>query len=319
MRLKSIPHFSTIILAAGISKRMHSKIPKILYKILGIPVIQFVVKTAENVGSKEIVVVVGKNSKPVRSILKNRVKYALQDIPKGTGDAAKRGLEIVKNPYILILYGDVPLLKKETIQNMIENHFRKKAHLSILTCRLQNPTGYGRIVRNKNGDIIRIVEHCDANQKELKINEINTGIYFTEKKILDGFLKKLSTSNRQQEFYLTDIVHLLINENKRVIGFGTDDEEEILGINTKLDLVRVKEIVKRNWFEELMLRGVYIEDPNTTTIDLTVKFGEFVHIRPFSIIEGNTTIKDNETVGPFVWIKDGIRKRIGNPILKCPS
>jgi len=284
---------------------MYSKTPKILYKILGKPMIQFVTDTAKECGSSEIIVVVGKNFKEVQTVLGNGIKYAIQDPPLGTGDAAKKGIAIASNPHILILYGDVPLLKKDTIQMMIENHFNKGAHLSVLTCRVNNPTGYGRIVRDENRNFLKIVEHSDATDEELKINEINTGIYFGKREEIVRVLEKITPQNRQKEFYLTDIVHKLISERRKVIGFEIKNEEEILGVNTKFDLTRIREILKRNWFEELMKKGVYIEDPATTTIDLTVKIGKFVQIRPFTLIEGNTTINDNEIVGPFVWIKDG--------------
>lgn len=301
--------FSTIILAAGISKRMHSKTPKILYKILGKPIISFVVDTAKSLNSKEIIVVVGKNFNEVRKILGNDLKFAIQEIPRGSGDAVKKGLAFATSSYILTLYGDVPLLKKETIQMMIDDYFKNNADFSVLTCEISDPKGYGRIIRNKYRKIIKIVEDVDARPEELKIKEINTGIYFGSKDLISNALSRINPDNRQNEFYFTDVVYKLIEKEKKVIGYKINDEHEIQGINTKLELAQVREIVKKDWFRELMLKGVYIEDPNTTTIDLTVKIGNFVHIRPFTIIEGNTVIKDNEVVGPFVWIKDGKKKR----------
>lgn len=311
MALKNDPHsFSTIILAAGISKRMYSRTPKILYRILGKPMIQYVVDIAFGLNCEEVIVVTGKNKNEVKKVLGNRVKYAVQEIPLGTGDATKKGIVFATKPNILILYGDVPLLRNGTISAMIRNHFNKNGDLSVLTCKIDNPAGYGRIVRDKNGKFIKIVEHLDANEKELKINEINTGIYFGSRKLINDALFSLKTYNKQNEFYLTDIVHYLIKKRKKVLGFQIDNQDEILGINNKADLARVREIIKRKWFEELMLRGVYIEEPATTNIDLTVKIGNFVQIRPFTIIEGKTEIKDNTIIGPFVWIKDGIKRKI---------
>jgi len=309
--LKNDPRtFSTIILAAGISKRMYSRTPKILYRILGKPMIQYVVDIALGLNCEEVIVVTGKNKNEVKKVLGKRVKYAVQERPLGTGDATKKGIVFATKPNILILYGDVPLLKNETISKMIENHFKENGDLSVLTCKIDNPAGYGRIVRDKNGKFIKIVEHIDANEKELKIDEINTGIYFGSRKLINDALFSLKTNNKQNEFYLTDIVHYLIKEKKKVIGFQIDNPDEILGINNKADLARVREIIKKKWFEELMLRGVYIEEPATTNIDLTVKIGNFVQIRPFTIIEGKTEIKDNSIIGPFVWIKDGIKRKI---------
>ncbi len=302
--------FSTVILAAGISKRMYSRTPKILYKILGKPMIQYVVDIASGLNCKEIIIVTGKNKNEIKKVLGNKVKYAVQEIPLGTGDAAKKGIVLATEPNILILYGDVPLLKKETVAAMINNHFCRNAGLSVLTCKIDNPTGYGRIIRDKYGKFIKIVEHVDANEKELRINEINTGIYFGNRWLINDALSKVRTDNKQKEFYLTDIVQYFIKKKKKVIGFQINNQDEIMGINNKAELSRVREIIKRTWFNELMLRGVYIEDPATTNIDLTVKIGNFVQIRPFTIIEGKTEIKDNSIVGPFVWIKDGIKRKI---------
>ncbi len=271
--------------------------------------IQFVVDIARNLNSTELIVVAGRNMKEIKKVLGNKLKYAIQEIPLGTGDAAKKGLVFAINPNVLILCGDTPLLKKETISEMIDNHFKNNADLSVLTCEMSDPYGYGRIVRNRNGKFIRIVEHIDATDKERQIKEINTGIYFGSTRLINEALTNLKTNNKQKEFYLTDIVHYLINKKKNVIGYKIYNEEEILGINTKAELARAREIIKRKWFDELMLKGVYIEDPATTNIDLTVKFGNYVQIRPFTMIEGNTTIEDNSIVGPFVWIKDGIKRR----------
>jgi bifunctional UDP-N-acetylglucosamine pyrophosphorylase/glucosamine-1-phosphate N-acetyltransferase len=270
--------------------------------------IQFVVDTALELDSKEVIVVVGKQSNVVKQVLGKKIKYAIQTVPRGTGDATRQGLHRATYADILILYGDVPLLKPETIRKMVDSHLNNRADLSVLTCELTEPSGYGRIVRDKKGNIAKIVEHIDANRNELSIKEINTGIYFGSKKLIKDALIRVKDNNRQKEFYLTDIVHQLIRQKKKVIGFKIANADEILGINTKSDLAKVREIVKNRWLNELMLRGVYIEEPSTTIIDLTVRIGNFVHIRPFTIIEGKTIIKDNTTVGPFVWIKDGKKK-----------
>ncbi|MGQ9664827.1 MAG: NTP transferase domain-containing protein [bacterium] len=310
MPLKSnLYAFTTIILAAGISKRMHSRTPKVLYKILGKPMIQFPVDLARSLNCSEIVVVCGKNYREVKKILGKDVKFAIQEIARGTGDAAKKGLTIATNPNILILYGDVPLLKKETINGMIENHFQNNADLTVLTCELPNPTGYGRIVRNNSGKLVKIVEHIDATEQEKRIKEINTGIYFGSKALISNALTKINTDNKQKEFYLTDIVHNLIKAKKKVIGFKIEDPEQIMGINTKLELAQIRDIVKKRWLSELMLNGVYIEDPNTTNIDLSVKIGKFVQIKPFTLIEGNTHLRDNMVIPPFTWIKNNKKKK----------
>lgn len=272
--------------------------------------IQYVVEIAQGLNCEEIIVVAGKNLKEMKQVLGDKIKYAIQEIPRGTGDAAKKGIIFAQKPNLLILYGDVPLLNKTTVREMIINHYRQGADLSVLTCEVNNPVGYGRIVRNKSGKILKIVEHIDAHAEELKIKEINSGIYFGNRELIDEALNHVRTNNKQKEFYLTDIVHYLISKKKKVVSFKIKNEEEILGVNTKSDLARVREIIKKRWFEELMLRGVYIEDPNSTTIDVTVQIGYNVQIRPYTLIEGNTIIEDNAVVGPFVWIKDGKKKSL---------
>jgi bifunctional UDP-N-acetylglucosamine pyrophosphorylase/glucosamine-1-phosphate N-acetyltransferase len=233
---------------------MFSRSSKILFKILGKPMIQFVVDIAHSVNSDEIIVVVGKDEREIKKILGPEIKYATQTVPKGTGDATRVGIDIAKNPYILILYGDVPLLKKETIEAMIANHFNQNADLSVLTCLVSDPSGYGRIIRDRRGNLIKIIEQIDASEKELKVREINTGIYFGARKIIQDELINLKPDNKQGELYLTDIVHNLIKKKKNVLGFKITDEEEILGVNTKFDLARIQEIAKKRCLKVFTLR-----------------------------------------------------------------
>jgi bifunctional UDP-N-acetylglucosamine pyrophosphorylase/glucosamine-1-phosphate N-acetyltransferase len=297
--------FSTIILAAGIGKRMYSKTPKILHKILGKPIISFVVEQAQNIKSDEIILVIGKNAKIIKKLIGNKVKYAMQRVPRGTGDATKRGIDISKNSNILILCGDVPLLREATIMKLINHHNETKADLSFLTCQMKNPFGYGRIIRNNKNKVLGIVEQSNATARQRKIREMNAGVYYGKKKSLISALNKIDNKNRQREFYLTDIVREMFRKKKKLDGLKTKNEEEIMGINSKFDLSKARAIVKQNWFKKLLEQGVYIEDPPTTNIDLSVQIGKFVHIRPHTLIEGKTRIKDGMTVGPFVWIKDG--------------
>lgn len=296
---------TTIILAAGKSKRMYSEKSKILHEILGKPIISFVVDLAKEIRSDEIVIVVGKNAEQVQQVFGNRVKYALQSIPHGTGDAAKKGIAASTNGNILILCGDVPLLRGETIIELIKHHKIKNADFTLLTCAVKNPYGYGRIKRNRNKDVVGIIEQTDATTAQQNIKEINAGIYYGQKKTILSALSEISTDNRQGEFYLTDVVREMIKKRKKVVGLKINNEQEILGINSKTDLARAREFIKLKWFDHLMTKGVYIEEPQSTIIDLSVQIGNFVHIRPHTIIEGKTKIKDGSTVGPFVWIKDG--------------
>ncbi len=289
---------------------MVSKTPKVLFKILGKPMLSFVVDNAKAINSDEIILVVGKNSSPIQNLLKRKVKYAIQPEPRGSGDAAEKGLARVKCSNVLILSGDVPLLKAETIKSMIDFHQFHQADLTVLTAKIDDPYGYGRIIRNKKGTVQAIVEQADADKNQQKIKEINAGVYYGKTRLIQSVLRHISPNNKQGEYYITDAVKELIKKKKKVFAFTINNPVEIMGINTKLELARAREIVKAQFFKKLMLTGVYIEDPRTTNIDLSVKIGRFVHIRPYTFIEGDTEIKDRATVGPFVWIKDGKVKRL---------
>lgn len=302
--------FSTIILGAGLGKRMYSKTPKVLHKILGKAIISFVIDKVKNIKCAEVIVVTGKNRKNIEKELGNAVKYAVQPIPLGTGDAAKKGIEIATYTTVLILNGDVPLLRENTIKGLIDYHQQTKAHLTILTCIMKNPSGYGRILKDKRNRVSRIIEHTDTTPEQRRINEINVGAYYGNKQAMLAALGKINPQNRQGELYITDIVEALHRQKKKIVGFRINDEEEMMGINAQSDLARARRIIKARWLDELMSRGVGIEDPVSTNIDLSVRIGKFVHIRPYTLIQGKTIIKDGTTVGPFAWIVDGKKKTI---------
>ena len=302
---------STVILAAGVGKRMRSDTPKILHPILGKPIVGFVLELGRDIGSEQIILVINNQKHDAYKALGFDICFAIQDRPLGSGDAALQGIKAAKCDSVLILCGDVPLLRKGTIRDLMAYHKKEKADLPILTCNMENPFGYGRIERGKDQAVTAIIEQTDATCAQQTITEINAGAYFGRKDLLLSALTKITNKNKQGEFYLTDAIRNIASGGKKVCGHMIEDETEIIGINTKAQLAEVRSHVKREWFETLMKRGVYIEDPSTTNIDLSVKIGEHVHIRPHTLIEGDTTIADGETIGPFVWIKDG--KRIERP------
>lgn len=283
---------------------MYSHTPKILHTILGKPLIAFVVDLAHTINSAEIICVVSRNARDVRRVLGQRVRYAVQPIPRGTGDAALKGIAQAHHDNILILYGDVPLLQPATLQTLMNHHRTHNAALTFLTCTVANPFGYGRVLRYRS-KVQGIVEQGDATPQQQRIREINTGIYYCTKSLLVSALNSLTTDNRQKELYLTDVIRVFLKRRHKVIGLRIDSEDEIMGINSKAELARARQIVKNEWYARLMQQGVYIEDPDTTTIDLSVRVGDNVRIRPNTIIEGNTTIASNAVIGPFAWIKNG--------------
>ncbi len=304
-KLRAMNRLGAIILGAGIGKRMHSKTPKVIHRILGRPLISFIIGKVNAIKCDEIIVVIGKNTNSIKKELGKTVRYAVQPIPLGTGDAARKGIEIAISTNVLILNGDIPLLSEHTLRGLINHHQQAKAHLTILTCLMKNPFGYGRILKDKRGRVAGIIEDTDATSKQQKVNEINVGAYYGNKQMILSALDNVKPQNQQGELYLTDIVKELYNQRKKIVGFRIYDEDEMMGINSQSDLTRARQIIKTRWFNELMSQGVRIEDPASTDIDLSVKVGKFVNIRPHTLIEGKTEIKDGTTVGPFAWIVDG--------------
>lgn len=309
-KFRAMNKFSVIILGAGIGKRMYSKTPKVLHKILGRPLISFIIGKINAIKCDEIIAVIGKNTKSIKKELGKTVRYAVQPIPLGTGDAARKGIEIATCTNVLILNGDIPLLSEHTLRGLIDHHQQEKAHLTILTCLMKNPFGYGRILKDKRGRVSGIIEDTDATPKQQRVNEINVGAYCGNKQMILSALDDIKPQNQQGELYLTDIVKELYNQRKRIVGFRIYDEDEMMGINSQSDLTRARQIIKTRWFNELMSQGVSIEDPTSTDIDLSVKVGKFVNIRPHTLIEGKTKIKDGTTVGPFTWIVDGKKRAV---------
>jgi bifunctional UDP-N-acetylglucosamine pyrophosphorylase/glucosamine-1-phosphate N-acetyltransferase len=303
---------STIILAAGVGKRMKSKTPKILHPVLGKPIISFVVDLARDVGSSQIILVISNRSEDLFKSLGEKISYAIQEEPLGSGDAARKGLKTAEHENALILCGDVPLLRRQTLLELVEYHMRKNADATVLTCEVNDPRGYGRVIRNRNGYIVEIIEQTDATTQQQKIMEINAGVYYGKTELLRSALEQVTTDNKQCEYYLTDAIRNIASARKKVAAYRIGNEKEIIGVNTQAQLAQVRAIVKSEWYEQLMQRGVYIEDPATVDIDLSVKIGGDAHIRPHTLLEGATIIGDGERVGPFVWIKDGKKIKISD-------
>jgi bifunctional UDP-N-acetylglucosamine pyrophosphorylase/glucosamine-1-phosphate N-acetyltransferase len=265
-----------------------------------------VLELAREIGTETVLVVNNAKGDTYDSLGKD-IQFAIQEKPLGSGDAAQKGLEKARSEIALILCGDVPLLKKQTLVDLCDYHIQQSADVTILTCCMDDPYGYGRIIRDRDGHVTAIIEQTDATLEQQKIKEINAGVYLGSRDLLTSGLEQITNENQQGEYYLTDAIREIAGAGKRVCGYMTDSATEIIGVNSKAQLAQVRELAKQEWFARLMKQGVYIEDPTTTNIDLSVKIGNSVHVRPHTLIEGNTTIHDGETVGPFVWIKDGKR------------
>jgi len=288
----------TLILAAGLGKRMKSKYPKVVHPILGKPMIKWVVEIAQNFG--KVGIVLGYKAEMVKQVLPEDVEIFIQKEQLGTGHAVMCAKDFIsENDDLLILYGDVPFISKDTLNKLIEEHKNKKNEVTILSAILDNPSGYGRILRIENGKI-RIVEDKDANEEIKKINEINTGIYIFNGNFIKKNLDNLNNKNAQGEYYLTDIISFADNISTIVV----DDIFEVTGINNRIQLSEIEKEMRKRINRKLMLEGVRIIDPENVYIDPDVQIGRDTIVYPFTFIEGKTVIGEDCEIGPMTRIKD---------------
>jgi bifunctional UDP-N-acetylglucosamine pyrophosphorylase/glucosamine-1-phosphate N-acetyltransferase len=298
---------AVIVLAAGKGKRMKSELPKVLHPILGRPVLSYLLDAVSEISPERIVVVLGSGAEEVReSALSSRIKYVLQPEQLGTGHAAMCAKEALKDfrRSVVIVNGDFPLIRSVTLKGFIEAHKKSKATISLLTTILDNPDGYGRVIRNENRDVIRIVEEKDATIKDRKIKEINSGAYCVESSFLWNALARIDTDNKQREYYLPDIVKFATSSDEKVTGFIVPDSEEVLGVNNRTELSGVEGIIRRRINDNLMFSGVTMINPENTYISPQTSIGVDTVIYPNTFIYGDTSIGKGCEVGPFVWIKD---------------
>jgi bifunctional UDP-N-acetylglucosamine pyrophosphorylase/glucosamine-1-phosphate N-acetyltransferase len=298
--------FVCLILAAGQGTRMKSDSPKVMHLLCGMPMIDHVVTTAQQLGPEKIYVVVGFKKSIVREHLGDTVEYIAQDEQLGTGHAvmqAENALSDYKGD-VLILYGDVPLLSEETLRAIHEKHRKSRASATLLTAEAADPTGLGRIVRNRSREIRRIVEETDATAAQKRIREINAGIYCFKAPALMKALRKLDTANEQNEYYLTDVIEILIKERKKVETVRASDETEIMSVNDRAQLADVNRIMHDRVLTGLMADGVTIVDPANTYVSRTVKIERDVIIYPFTYIEGHTRIGERTVIGPQSYVAD---------------
>ncbi len=302
-----------VVLAAGDGTRMLSKIPKVIHSLYGKPLIHHVLDAVRGAGIRRIVVVVGYRSDWVRDQLGAGVQTALQRSLKGTAHAVMQALPLLKKfrGDVVVLYGDTPLLTAQTVRGLIGTHRRKAAVCTLLTATLKEPTGYGRIVRDQTGRIVRIVEDTDATQVERTIEEINVGAYCFRMEALTEALRRLSPASNG-EYYLTDTVDYLVRTGAVVASASTRSVGEFLGINTRADLARVQTIMRSRILESFMLSGVTIVDPYTTYIDGSASIGQDTVVYPHTVIEEGVRIGRRCQIGPFCRI--GKKTVLGNEV-----
>lgn len=306
---------AAIILAAGKGTRMKSGLVKVMHKVGGRPMISRSVMTAKSAGASRVAVVVGHQSEKVMELFSgdDSITFAIQGEQLGTGHAAACAREALEgfNGTVLILCGDVPLLRHDTLLSMLDNHEKRGAVLSVLTTHLDNPFGYGRIVKREGGRISRIVEEKDANAEERELTEINSGIYCVSSEFLFSSLSGLKCDNAQGEYYLTDIVKIAAEKSQLCVAFPTDDPDEVMGINDRVQLAAAGAIFRSRINRELMLSGVTLIDPACTYIEDGVLIGGDTIIHPNVHLSGSTVIGSGCLIEPGVSVRDS---RIGDGV-----
>lgn len=304
----------TIILAAGEGTRMKSKKSKVLHKIANRALIDYVYDASNEAGSDKTIIIVGKNKIEVENKFKDSVIYKEQkiadNIPYGTGYAVSLAIsEINDDDNVLVLSGDCPLIKGETLKAFLNKHQISKAKATVLTAFIDDTTGYGHIIKDESGKLIKIVEDKDANHYEKEVKEINSGIYAFNGKALKYGLTKIDTNNSQNELYLTDVIKILALENEYVDTYKIDDIEEIRGINSKVQLFEAEKIIRYRINIEYMKNGVIMENPENTFIEKGVKIGIDTFLGSGVKIIGNTEILENVSITGDSFIENS---KIGN-------
>jgi bifunctional UDP-N-acetylglucosamine pyrophosphorylase/glucosamine-1-phosphate N-acetyltransferase len=308
-----------IILAAGLGTRMKSRRAKVLHELGGLPLITYVCRTAQSLGPGKIYVVVGHQAAEVEHAVQtevgDRAEFVTQTEQRGTGDAVMAARKQLENSdaLVLVLSGDVPLIRAVTLEEFINRHSASGAACSILSVRLENPTGYGRIIRDENDQFVRIVEQKDATPEEQKSKEINSGIYcFTPRKLFAA-LKRVSPSNKQGEYYLTDVPEILLSDGETVDVYLHGDAREVSGINTRAELAEFENLLRRGTIRKLMTEaGVTFLDPSHAYVSAEAHVGRDCIIYPDVSIEGKSVI------GEACEIRSGTRitnSRLGNGVV----
>lgn len=300
-----------VILAAGRGTRMRSDTPKVMHEILGRPMISYVVGSVQSAGINDIVLVTGFGSGLVREFFKDsKIKTVLQKRLLGSGDAvntARREITKFGSGNCLIVYGDTPLIKGDTLKRLIEKHRNSGASLTLLTAILKNPSGYGRIIRNTDGRIIKIAEEDEAKSYKKEIKEINVGTCIFRTEGLSSALGKIKPENAKKEYYLTDAVKIFYDGGKKIESVSIEDPDEMIGVNSRVELAKAASCIKTRILNEFMAAGVTIQDPYTTTIYPGVKIGRNSVIYPNTIIESDVKIGEHCHIGPFTRLRPGTR------------
>ena len=289
-----------IVLAAGKGTRMRTERPKCAYPILKKPMIEYIVEHIEFSDIDETVCVVGHKKEYIEEVLKDRVQYAVQEEQLGTGHAVLMAEDLLKGKEgnTIIMLGDMPLVDKDVINNILEMHGRSGNDITVLTTSFDNPYGYGRIVRGKDNHVERIVEQNDCTPEQKMIKEVNTGIYVVNNLYLYDAIKKISLNPRKKEYYLTDIIAIMREDGKKVGAFELWDSYKVMGVNDLYSISIAEKYLRESINKKHMLNGVSIINPETVTIGHNVSIEGGAVIYPNTYITGNTIIKKGSKIGP---------------------
>ena len=298
-----------IVMAAGKGTRMKSKKSKLVQKIYGKEIVKRAVENAEKAGVSDIVAVVGYQKEEVMAVLGDTVKYAFQEEMLGTGHAVMQAKEYLqgKKGRVLVLNGDVPLLRPETLNKLLEKSIENKEYATLLTAIYDNPYGYGRIIRDEGGNVSAIVEEKDTTEDQKEIKEINAGIYCFDIEELMSALDEIKPNNSQGEYYITDVIEIMNKKGLKTGAVVVEDNTEILGVNDRIQLEMLTKVLQMRVNTEHMKNGVTIEDVNTTYIYDDVKIGMDTVIHPNTIIKSNVEIGEDCEIGPNSYIREGCR------------
>jgi bifunctional UDP-N-acetylglucosamine pyrophosphorylase/glucosamine-1-phosphate N-acetyltransferase len=305
-------HLAVVVLAAGAGTRMKSNKPKVMHEIAGLPLLGHALATASSLGASFVVPVVRHQKEVIAPYIEAfypNAKIAEQDEIPGTGRAVECALDAIPADFkgaVVVTSGDVPLLDVSTLESLIDAHLNAGAAATILTAILDDPAGYGRVVRTSDGSFLKIVEDRDASKKQLDIREVNAGVYVFDAQHLRTALGRIGLHNAQGEKYLTDVAAELLAEGFEVQGIPVTDNWLVAGINDRVQLTEVAAELNRRICEAWQLAGVTIHDPSSTWIDVTVQLGQDVTLKPGTYLNGMTIVGAGSTIGPEVVLVDTV-------------